>query len=116
MYADGGTLSNELLDIVHSSDYLNITYITPYSLMDEDDTSIDSITDMIERTFQLVKKNYNNPFKRLYQDCDKPYGEITYYYVDSEMLNNFTMLNFDKGKDLIAIGYNHVKSKKYTLC
>ena len=116
MYADGGTLSNELLDIVHSSDYLNITYITPYGLMDEDDTSIDSITDMIERTFQLVKKNYNNPFTRLYQDCDKPYGEITYYYVDSEMLNNFTMLNFDKGKDLIAIGYNHVKSKKYTLC
>ena len=29
MYADGGTLSNELLDVVHSSDYLNITYISP---------------------------------------------------------------------------------------
>ena len=27
MYADGGTLSNELLDIFHDNSYLNITYI-----------------------------------------------------------------------------------------
>ena len=116
MYADGGTLSNQLLDIIHSSDYLNITYITPYGLMEENDASIDSITDMIERTFQLVKNNYNNPFTRLYHDCDEPYGEITYYYVDSKILNDFTMLNFNKGTDLIAVGYEHMKSKKYTLC
>ena len=116
MYADGGTLSNQLLDIIHSSDYLNITYITPYELMDEDDASIDSLMDMIERTFQLVKKNYNNPFARLYHECDEPYGEITYYYVDSKILNDYTMLNFNKGKDLIAIGYDHMESKKYTLC
>lgn len=116
MYADGGTLSNQLLDIIHSSDYLNITYITPYGLMEENDASINSITDMIERTFQLVKNNYNNPFTRLYHDCDEPYGEITYYYVDSKILNDFTMLNFNKGTDLIAVGYEHMKSKKYTLC
>lgn len=116
MYADGGTLSNELLDVVHSSNYLNITYISPYGLMEENDSPIDSIKDMVMRTFQIVKKNYNNPFTRLNHNCDKPYGEITYYYVDSKALNGFSMLNFDKGADLIAIGYNHVKSKKYTVC
>jgi hypothetical protein len=26
------------------------------------------------------------------------------------------MLNFDKGAELVSIGYNNVKSKKYTLC
>jgi len=116
MYADGGTLSNELLDVVHSPHYLNITYISPYGLMEENDSPIDNIKDMVTRTFQIVKKNYNNPFTRLNHNCDKPYGEITYYYVDSKALNGFSMLNFDKGADLIAIGYNNTKNKKYTLC
>jgi len=116
MYADGGTLSNELLDIIHSSDYLNITYISPYGLMDENDSPIDSIKDMVMRTFQIVKKNYNNPFTRLNHECNKPYGEITYYYVDSKALNGFSMLNFDKGIELVNIGYSKMKSKKYALC
>ena len=116
MYADGGTLSNELLDIVHSSDYLNITYISPYGLMDENDSPINSIKDMVMRTFQIVKKNYNNPFTRLNHECNKQYGEITYYYVDSKALNGFSMLNFDKGTELINIGYSKMKSKKYALC
>ena len=55
MYADGGTLSNALLEVVHSSDYLNITYITPYELMDENDYTIDSIEDMVVRSFHMVK-------------------------------------------------------------
>lgn len=116
MYADGGTLSNELLDVVHSSDYLNITYITPYGLMAENDNPIKSIKDMVMRTIQIVKKNYNNPFTRLNHNCDKPYGEINYYYVDSNSLNGYSMLNFDKGKDLIEIGYNDMKTNKYKLC
>ena len=116
MYADGGTLSNELLDVVHSADYLKITYITPYGLMEENDKPITSIKEMVARTFQIVKKNYNNPFTRLNHECKTPYGEITYYYVDSKALDGFSMLNFDKGAELVAIGYNNVKSKKYTLC
>lgn len=116
MYVDGGTLSNELLDVVHSSDYLNITYITPYELMGENNSTIDSIKDMVMRTFQIVKNNYNNPFTRLNHECNNPYGEINYYYVDSKMLIGFSMLNFDKGSELISIGYNNVKYNKYTLC
>lgn len=116
LYADGGTLSNELLDIVHSSDFLNITYITPYDVMNENDMPINSINDMISRTFQIVKKNYNNPFTRLNHECNKPYGKITYYYVNSELLKGHSMLNFDKGLELINIGYNNMKSKTFVLC
>lgn len=47
---------------------------------------------------------------------NKPYGEITYYYVDSKALTGFNMLNFDKGTELIDIGYNNVKYNKYKLC
>ena len=116
MYADGGTLSNELLDIVHTEKFLNITYISPYGLMAENDTPIRSIKDMVTRTFQIVSKNFNNPFVRLNHECETPYGEINYYYVDSSALDGYNMLNFDKGAQLVDIGYNNVNHKKYKLC
>ena len=116
LYADGGTLSNELLDVVHSSNYLNITYISPYGPMDENDTPIRSIKDMVMRTLQIVKKNFNNPFAKLNRDCENPYGEITYFYVDKADLKGYSMLNFDKGAELIEIGYTKSVSKKYKLC
>lgn len=116
MYADGGTLSNELLDIVHSPEYLNITYITPYDTMIEDDDTIDTIEEMILRTFRVVKHNYNNPITQLNQYCESPYGEINYYYVTPPALSGYSMLNFNKGKELIDIGYLNTKSKKYKLC
>ena len=116
VYADGGTLSNELLDIVHSSNYLNITYISPYGPMDENDADISTLKEMVIRTFQIVKRNFNNPFSRLNRDCDTPYGEITYYYVEKQSLQKYSMLNFDNGDDLISIGYHNVISRKYKLC
>lgn len=116
MYADGGTLSNELLDIVHSPDYLNITYITPYDTMIEDDNAIDTIEEMIMRTFRVVKHNYNNPITQLNQNCESPYGEINYYYVTPSALSGYSMLNFNKGKELIDIGYLNTQSKKFKLC
>ena len=115
-YADGGTLSNELLDVIHSSTYLNITYISPYGPIDENDADISSLKEMVTRTFQIVKRNYNNPFSKLNHDCNIPYGEITYYYVDKKHLHGYSMLNFDKGTDLIEIGYRNIVSKKYKLC
>lgn len=116
MYADGGTLSNELLDVVHSGDYLEITYITPYDLMSKNMAPITSIKEMVVRTLRIVKHNFNNPFTRLNHECAVPYGEINYYYVDPAALAGYNMLNFDKGSELIGIGYNHAKKHKYVLC
>ena len=116
MYADGGTLSNELLDIVHSSSYLNITFISPFVMFTENDNTINTLEDMITRTVQIVKKNYNNPLSQLNQECEIPYGEVNYYYVDDTALSEYSMLNFNKGKELINIGYLNTKSKKFKLC
>lgn len=116
MYADGGTLSNELLDIMHVNDYLNITYITPGNQMKEDDTPITSIKDMIIRSFEIVTSNYNNPFSTINQECDKPYGEINNYFVVSSYFSDYNMLNFDDGQELIDIGYKYMSHQKIKLC
>ena len=116
MYADGGTLSNELLDINHVNDYLNITYITPGSQLEENDTPITSIKDMIIRSFQIVSSNYNNPYSKINQVCDKPYGEINNYFVDSKYFADYNMLNFDDGQELVDIGYKYMSHQKIKLC
>ena len=116
MYADGGTLSNELLDIFHDGSYLNITYITTTEGINEISQPITSLQDMIKRTIEIVVGNYNDPITKINQNCKTPYGEVNMFYVDSNYLDDYNMLNFDNGKELIDIGYNYMETKKYVLC
>lgn len=117
LYADGGTLSNELLVAVYPTDgsYLNITYITP-SESYFGEANITSVKDMALRTFQIVAANFNDPIATLNQECDKPVGEINKYFVASERLKGFNELDFDHGKELIDIGYQFVEKRTYKIC
>lgn len=116
MYADGGTLSNELLDIFHDNSYLNITYITSSQGINQISEPITTLKDMIMRTIEIVIGNYNDPVTKINQNCKTPYGEVNMFYVDNNYLKDYNMLNFDNGKDLIDIGYNYMETKKYVLC
>lgn len=116
LYADGGTLSNELIQVAHDNNYLNITFITPYEDLDYDDAPITSLKDMLCRTVKIVLSNFNNPMASINENCKKPIGEINKYYVSSEVLKGYNMLNFDKCEELINIGYKNVLHKKYNIC
>ena len=61
---------------------------------------------MIKRTISILTSNYNNPLATLNQNCVNPIGEINKYYVDPALLEGYSILNFDDGKELIDIGYN----------
>lgn len=115
-YVDGGTLSNELLEVEHSG-YLNITYISPSnSYVFNSTVALDSLETIVKRELQIVMNNYNDPFVDLYTKCEHPIGEINHYFVDGELLSNYSMLDFDYGKELVSIGYNNLKSVKYNMC
>lgn len=115
-YADGGTLSNELLQVENSNQYINITFVTPYEGYIYDNTPINSLKEMIKRTINIVTSNFNNQMTKINQNCENPIGEINKYYVDPELLKGYNILNFDNGKELIDIGYNNVEHVKYKLC
>lgn len=116
LYADGGTLSNELIQVEHDSNYLNITFITPYEDYEYNNTPITSLKDMLCRTVMILLSNFNNPMASLNQNCKSPIGEINKYYVPPNVLDGFNILNFDNGDELINIGYNNVIHKKYIIC
>lgn len=116
VYADGGTLSNELIEVEHDNKYLNITFITPYEGLDYDNTPITNLKDMLYRTLKIIIANFNNPMASLNQNCKTPIGEINKYYVPPEVLINYNILNFDNGAELIDIGYNNVIHNRYNIC
>jgi NTE family protein len=116
LYADGGTLSNELIDVEHDNSYLNITFITPYEDYAYNDSPINSIKDMLCRTAMIVLSNFNNPMSSLNEKCKLPIGEINKYYVPPDVLKGYNILNFDKGPELIDIGYNSMIHKRFNLC
>lgn len=116
-YVDGGTLQNELLDIKHDGSYLNITFITPFSDDIFDDSELTTMKDIIFRTLTVVKNSFNNEYNKINQNCNGIYaGEINKYFVDSVLLDEYNMLNFDNGNDLIEIGFNFMKHKKIYFC
>ena len=116
LYADGGTLSNELIDVEHDDTYLNITFITPYEDYAYNNSPINSIKDMLCRTVMIILSNFNNPMSSLNDKCKLPIGEINKYYVPPEVLKGYNILNFDKGPELVDIGYNYMIHKKFNLC
>jgi predicted acylesterase/phospholipase RssA len=116
LYADGGTLSNELIEVEHDNKYLNITFITPYEDLDYDNTPITSLRDMLCRTVKILLSNFNNPMATINENCKIPIGEINKYYVPSEVLNGYNILDFDKGAELIDIGYKNMIHKRYNIC
>jgi len=117
MYADGGTLSNELLQVEHDGSYINITYITPsQNSTYNNDEPISSLESMLKRTIQIIMDNYNNPLAAMNQDCKNPIGEINKFFVRPELLNGYNMLNFNTGEELVDIGYNNVEHQKYKVC
>jgi predicted patatin/cPLA2 family phospholipase len=117
LYADGGTLSNELLQVKGSTGkYINITYITPSQGYTYNDDPIETLKDMLVRVFKIVSSNFNNPVVTLNQNCDAPIGEINKYFVSSEYLKDYSSLDFDFGKELVAIGYKYAQRTKLKLC
>ena len=115
LYADGGTLSNELLEVENQA-YLNITYITPYEGFLYNDSPITSLKDMLIRTFEIVSSNFNDPLTTMNQDCATPVGEINKYFVKPEYLLGYSSMNFDHGTELIDIGYKYASKKTYKIC
>jgi predicted patatin/cPLA2 family phospholipase len=116
LYADGGTLSNELLQAEHNGEYLNITFITPYEGYIYNDAPIDSLETMIKTTINIVLSNFNNPLVTMNQNCKNPIGEINKFFVDPVYLADYNMLDFGSGSELINIGYKYMQHKKYKIC
>jgi hypothetical protein len=49
-------------------------------------------------------------------NCIEKRGIVYMYYVDSDILSKYSMLNFNDEIDLIKISYDNIKYKTFDLC
>jgi hypothetical protein len=71
---------------------------------------------MLKRTLTIILSNYNNPLATMNQNCKMPIGEINKYFVSSKYLEDYNIMNFDNGQELIDIGYKYIQQSKYNIC
>lgn len=127
LYVDGGLISNEI--IFEAIPFLQcdeptIWYFEPtYSL-----NKIAPITDFykyIERIFSIVTNGFDNQLQKILQDkssiCpqNKTYSLINVCHPDTdgiELLKKYSILDFDKGSELLNIGYKYIKCDSWTFC
>jgi predicted patatin/cPLA2 family phospholipase len=118
LYVDGGEIQNQLLDPITkpSTNFINVTYITPYDTI-KPNYNVSTFEEIIIRNIQVVTSSFNNQLYRINQNCNEEKRGIIYmYYVDGDVLQSYSMLNFNKGDELIKIGYNNVKYRTFNLC
>lgn len=117
LYVDGGTLSNELLQVEHDGKWLNITYITPsQTLALPTNISLTTMEEIVKRELSIVWNGFNDPFKTMNTQCVSPIGEVHLYYVDGGLLSEYSMLDFDHGAELVEIGFKNAQHRVYPLC
>ena len=124
LYVDGGAIANEIINGIEGytgCDKYNITFITASEKINPI-TSINTFDDYIRRVIQVVITGFNNELTEIINDpcvnslSKNNKGLINYCYPISSSLSNFSMLDFEHGKELYEIGKNNYKCEQYNYC
>jgi len=109
IYVDGGILENEIIvPFSENCNQYNIFLINSHDRFKE----VDDITNFFQftkRIFDIVTNNFNEEINKIKFMCDDHRLNITYCYPDTPLLDNYSILDFDKGKDLYNLVYDNFK-------
>ena len=109
-YVDGGAIDNEIIYeamLYKNCDTYNFTFISANDKSIEYKEIISykdyliGVANMVRNTYNYELASFNNII------CSIPKGNIKICFPDSELLNDYDMLDFDYGEELINIGMNN---------
>ena len=117
LYLDGGVVSNELLNQALGQkpcDNYNITFINSY-LRDVEPPSITGLLSYTSSVLKLVWKTFDSQLAQV-TSCPYPKGQINACWPNAPQLANYSILNFDFGAELYALGKQGHDCVVYDLC
>lgn len=129
LYTDGGTVANEIINGIEGyigCDKYNITFITASEKINSIE-SINTFDDYVQRVIQVVITDFDdelaeiidNPCVNENMNMNKIVnnkGWINYCYPVSSTLSNYSILDFEHGKELYEIGKNNYVCEQYNYC
>lgn len=118
-YVDGGAIDNEI--IYQAMGFINCNFynFTFVSASDKsvDYQSINSYKDYIHGVYKLVVNTFDYELAGLQNiTCSLPRGNINICLPQAEMLEDYSILDFDHGKELVDIGRNYYTCDQVPLC
>ena len=118
-YVDGGAIDNEIIYQAIgfiNCDFYNFTFISA-SDKSVEYQPINSYKDYIHSVYKLVVNTFDYQLAGLQNiSCTLPRGNIHICLPLAEMLHDYSILDFDHGKELIDIGKNYYKCQQVPLC
>lgn len=124
LYVDGGAIGNEIINGLEGyigCDKYNITFITASEKINFV-SLIDTFDDYVRRIIQVVLTDFNNELSEIInnpcvnnKDTNNK-GWINYCYPVNSTLSNYSMLDFEHGKELYEIGKNSYICEQYNYC
>lgn len=118
-YVDGGLISNEMIFEalgVRDCDYYKFVFISASS-HEKDKGPINGLFSYISSVLHLLYDTFDYQLSEFAnQTCDNPKGVIKACFPNSTQLENYSILDFDYGSDLINIGKNNYFCADIDLC
>ena len=117
LYVDGGVISNEMIHQAIGEiqcPFYNITFISahPKGKGNED---IKGLFSYISAIVRMIFRTFDNQMAQV-STCAYPKGQINACYPTSEELDKYSILDFDYGETLYALGKASNECTPYPLC
>lgn len=118
-YVDGGAIDNEIIYQAMGfidCDYYHFTFISA-SDKSVEYKSINSLKDYVNSVYKLVVNTFDYEIAGLKNiTCSNPNGDINVCLPESSILENYSILDFDHGKELVEIGMKYYNCELIPLC
>jgi predicted acylesterase/phospholipase RssA len=119
LYVDGGVISNEI--IYEAMQYINcdfydVLFISASSKHGKN-TKVDGFFSFLSSIVKLLYHTFNYQLSEFsHNSCNQPRGMITECFPNSTQLDNYSILDFNTGKELYDIAKENYACYKYPIC
>lgn len=118
LYVDGGVISNELIHQAMGQlicDSYAVTFISASAHSTEPKTMPTGLLSYTGAVVSLLVDTFDSQLAQV-TNCSYPRGTLNACFPTSPSLGNFSILNFDHGAELYALGRSAFRCQKLPLC
>jgi predicted acylesterase/phospholipase RssA len=117
LYVDGGVISNELINQVlgeKNCSWYSIWFVNAH-LKNQKNKQIDGLFSYVSAVLQTVFQTFDSQVAQ-WSPCPYPRGVIHACYPTSPLLNQYSIIDFDNGAELIRLGKEFNECEDHPLC
>jgi predicted acylesterase/phospholipase RssA len=117
LYVDGGVISNELINQVlgeKNCSWYSIWFINAH-LKNSKNNQVDGLFSYMSAVVQTIFQTFDSQVAQ-WTSCPYPRGVINACYPTSPLLNQYSIIDFNNGAELVRLGKEFHECEQHPLC